>query len=137
MHRWDYVPSNTSGPILSPEELESQPEKALQVSQGLGADAFFAGRITKGPNGITVHISLFLSKDGKLLSQVILKDYKQFNLADLKEQTQRLLAEIVARLPYSGRVMSRDGNRVTVNLGLRDGIQVGQLLSVIQIIDRK
>lgn len=134
MHRWDYVPSNTSGPILSPEELESQPDKALQVSQGLGADAFFAGRITKGPNGITVHISLFLSKDGKLLSQAILKDYKQFNLADLKEQTQRLLAEIVARLPYSGRVMSRDGNRVTVNLGIRDGVQVGQLLSVIQIL---
>lgn len=133
-HRWSYVVANNSGAILSPEELEADPEKAVQASQGLGADAFFAGRITKGPNGITIHISLFLSKDGKLLSQAILKDYKQFNLNDLKEQTQRLLTEIVARLPYAGRVLSRDGNRVTVNLGARDGLQVGQLLSVIQII---
>src|SRR4051812_40691357 len=41
MHRWDFVPANNSGMILSPEELESSPAKALQVSQGMGADAFF------------------------------------------------------------------------------------------------
>jgi hypothetical protein len=134
MHRWNYIAATNSGAILSPDELEDSPEKAKQVSQGMGVDAFFAGRITKGPNGITVHISLFLTKDGKLLSQAILKDYKQFNLADVKEQTQRLLSEIVARLPYAGRVLSREANRVTVNLGTRDGLQVGQMLSVIQII---
>ncbi len=134
MHRWDFVAVNNSGPIFSPEELEASPEKALQVSQGVGADAFFVSRITKGPNGVTIHLSLFLNKDGKLLSQAILKDYKQFNIADLKEQIQRLLNEIVLRLPYSGRVLSRETNRVTVNLGLKDGIQKNQLLSVIQII---
>lgn len=134
MHRWDYLPANNSGPLLAPEELESSPEKALQASQGLGVDGFFACRVTKGPNGVMIHLSFFLSKDGKLLSQAILKDYKQFNLADLKEQMDRLLREIVSRLPDSGRVLSRDGNRVTVNLGLRDGVQKNQLLSVIQII---
>jgi hypothetical protein len=133
-HRWNFVAANTSGPILSPEELEESPEKALQVSQGMGVDAFFAAQITKGPNGITIHLSLFLSKDGKLLAQAVLKDYKQFSLNDLKEQMQRLLSEIVARLPYSGRILSRDGQRVTINLGTRDGIQMGQLLTVIQII---
>ncbi|MBX3020627.1 MAG: hypothetical protein KF799_03030 [Bdellovibrionales bacterium] len=134
MHRWDYVQANSSGPILSPEELEASPEKAMQVSQGSGADAFFACRIVKGPGGIMIHLSLFLSKDGKLLSQAILKDYKKFDLNDLKEQTERLLSEIVSRLPYAGRVMSREGNRVTVNLGLKDGVQNGQMLSIIQIV---
>lgn len=134
MHRWDFVPANSSGPILSPEELESDPAKAIQVSQGMGADAFFASRVTKGPNGVAIHLSLFLTKDGKLLSQAVLKDYKQFNINDLKEQMQRLLTEIVSRLPYSGRVLSRESNRVTVNLGTKDGIQPGQMLSVIQII---
>jgi hypothetical protein len=79
-------------------------------------------------------MSMFLTKDGKLLAQAVLKDYKQFNLEDLKEQTQRLLQEIVARLPYAGRVLSRDSNRVTVNLGQKDGLQKGQMLSVIQIV---
>jgi hypothetical protein len=134
MHRWDFIPANPSGPILSPEELEAAPDKVIQVSQGSGADAFFASRITKGPNGVTIHLSLFLSKDGKLLSQAILKDYKQFNIDDLQKQSQRLLTEIVNRLPYSGRVLSREANRVTVNLGSKDGIQKNQLLSVIQII---
>lgn len=134
MHRWDFVPANPSGPILSPEELEAAPDKALQLSQGMGADAFFAGRVTKGPNGVTIHLSMFLTKDGKLLSQAILKDYKQFNTEDVKEQLQKLLGEIVSRLPYSGRVLSRESNRVTVNLGARDGVQKNQLLSVVQII---
>ncbi|NJM10063.1 MAG: hypothetical protein HC883_04020 [Bdellovibrionaceae bacterium] len=134
MHRWDYVSANNSGQILSPEELEASPEKAMQVSQGIGADAFFSARITKGPNGVIIHVSMFLTKDGKLLSQAILKDYRQFNINDLKEQTQRLLAEIVARIPYSGRVLSRESNRVTVNLGAQDGIQRNQMLSAIQII---
>lgn len=133
-HRFDYVPANSSGPVLAPEELESSVDKTLQVSQGLGADAFFVVRITKGPNGVMMHMSAFLTKDGKLLSQAILKDYKQFDIESLKEQLGRLLKEVIARLPYSGRVLSRDGNRVTVNLGLRDGIQPGQLLSVIQIV---
>jgi hypothetical protein len=134
MHRWDYVKATSSGPLLSPEELEAAPDKALQLGQSLGADAFFASRISKGPNGVMIHVSLFLAKDGKLLAQAILKDYKQFNIEDLKEQTQRLLNEIVARLPYAGRILSRDANRVTVNLGLSDGLQKGQMLSVIQIV---
>lgn len=134
MHRWDFVPANSSGPILAPEELEAAPDKALQIGKSIAADGFFAVRVIKGPAGVTIHVSLFLSKDGKLLSQAILKDYQRFDLNDLKEQMQRLLSEIVTRLPYAGRVMSRDGNRVTVNLGLRDGIQNGQLLSVIQIL---
>lgn len=134
MHRWDYLPANNSGQILSPEELEASPDKAQQAVQGLGVDGFFAARITKGPNGIMIHLSLFLTKDGKLFSQAILKDYRQFDLNDLKEQMQRMLSEIVARVPYSGRVLSRESNRVTVNLGAKDGLQVGQMLSVVQII---
>ncbi len=134
MHRWDYVPANTSGALLTPEELEESPDKAQQLGTSLNVDAFFVARATKGPNGVTIHLSLFLSKDGKLLSQAILKDYKQFNLSELKVQLQRLLTEIVSRLPYAGRVLSREANRITVNLGLRDGLQSGQMLNVIQII---
>lgn len=134
MHRWDYVPANSTGPILAPEELEASTAKALQIGKGLGAQGFFACRIVKGPSGITIHLSFFLSEDGKLLLQAVLKEYKQFDLVDLKEQMQRLLSEIVQRIPYSGRVLSRDGNRVTVNLGLKDGLQTGQVISVIQLL---
>ncbi len=134
MHRWDYVPASSSGPILAPEELESSTEKTLQASQGLDADGFFVVRVSKGPNGVTIHMSMFLKKDGKLLSQAILKDYKQFDIGSLKEQVTHLLTEVVTRLPYSGRVLSREANRVTVNLGSRDGISPNQMLNVVQVI---
>lgn len=134
MHRWDYVPATTSGPVLSPEELESDPKKTLQVTQGLNANAFFVGRASQGPNGVSIHLSLFLTKDGKLISQALLKDYKQPNLEDLKNQLEKMVKEITARLPYAGRVLSREGNRVTVNLGVKDGLQPNQMLNVIQVI---
>jgi len=134
MHRFDSVPANTSGPVLSPEELEADPAKVTQLVQGLETDALVACRVTKGPGGVGVRMSLFLSKDGKLFSQSLLKDFKQFNVADVKEQIVRMFQEVIGKLPYSGRVMSRDGNRVTLNLGQRDGLQQNQILSVIQVI---
>ena len=134
MHRWNYVAANTSGPLLTPEELESSPDQAIKVSQNLDADAFFAVRVTKGPKGISIHMSLFLTKDGKLFAQAVLKDYNQYDIAELKEQIQNLLRQLVTKIPYSGRIMSREGQRITLNLGSRDGIKPNQVLSVIQFI---
>jgi hypothetical protein len=134
MHRWDYIPSGTSGPLLSPEELENSPDKVKQVVQGIDVDAVFSARLLKGPSGVKIHLSLFLTRDGRLFSQAILKDYNQFRVEELKDQLQRLLMETVAKIPYSGRILSRNGNRVTVNLGANDGLQVDQVISVIQII---
>lgn len=134
MHRWNYVPANATGPILTPEELEASPAKALKISESLYADGFFAARVTKGPNGVGIHLSFFLARDGKLLAQAILKDYSKFEISDLKERVAEMLAQISGKLPYSGRVLSRDGQRVTINLGARDGVQPGQVLSVIQFL---
>jgi hypothetical protein len=134
MHRWDFVKASSTGPVLSPEEFEASPEKLIQSTRGLGVDGAFSGRITKGPGGVNIHLSFFLSKDGKLLSQAILKEYKSFDVNSLNEQLMIMLKELVSRLPYAGRVLSRETNRVTVNLGSRDGLQPNQLVSVVQIV---
>lgn len=134
MHRWDYVPNTYTGPLYSPEELEASTEKVAEISKNLSVDAFFVARVTKGPNGVQLHLSLFLTKDNKLLLQAVLKNFQRFNIEELKAQLGKLLNEIVNRLPYTGRVLSREVNRVTVNLGARDGIQKNQILNVVQII---
>jgi hypothetical protein len=134
MHRWDVRPVNSVGPVLSPEDLEDDSEKAKLMAGGITADAFFAARVSKGPNGVTIVLSLFLTKDSKLLAKATLKDAKRFDVADLKNQMESLLAKIVAQIPYQGRILSRDGQRLTVNVGKKDGVQVGQIISVIQII---
>jgi hypothetical protein len=134
MHRWNLLPVNSVGPILSPEDLEDDIEKAKSMAVGITANAFFACRISKGPNGVTIVLSLFLTKDAKLLAKATLNDAKRFEISDLKKEIDGLLGKVVAQIPYQGRVLSRDGQRVTVNVGRKDGIQAGQVISVIQII---
>ena len=55
-----------------------------------------------------------------------IKDFQQFDLNILKEQLDTQLTHILRKIPYSGRVLSRsDLNRVTVNVGKRDGLKKG------------
>jgi len=52
----------------------------------------------------------------------------------IKEQLESLLSKAMHKIPYSGRILSRDVNRVTVNIGSRDGLEKNQVVSVIQVI---
>lgn len=134
-HRWDYVPANTVGPILTPEELNENSQKASNLFSGMDADGFFAGRVTKGPSGVSINLSFYLKRDGKLLAEAQVKDLQRGDLSEAKQQLSELFSQIVKKIPYSGRVMSRQGNRVTLNLGQRDGVEKDQVLSVIQILN--
>lgn len=133
-HRWDVAPVNSVGPVLSPEDLEDDLEKAKLMAGGITADAFFASRISKGPNGVNLILSLFLTKDAKLLAKATAKDLKRFDIGELKNQMALLLTKITTQIPYQGRILSRDGQRVTINIGRKDGLSAGQILSVIQLI---
>lgn len=133
-HRFDLLETNTVGPILSPEELETTRAQAEQIAGTIPGDAFIAAKIVKGPKGINLKIDLFLKKDAKLLLQEEIENYQIFDVENLKLQIAELLKNMLNKIPYEGRVLSRDGNRVTVNLGKMDGLQVDQTVSVIQII---
>ncbi len=134
MHMWDFVAANSIGPILSPEELEEDSKKVQQVTQGLDADAFFVARVTKGPGGMTLKLNMFLKKDARLIAQASTKEFSKFSLDELKSQMDSLLTQITRALPFSGRVLSRQGQRVTLNIGRLDGIQEAQIVTAVQVI---
>ena len=136
-HHWNYVPANTVGPLVSPLELENDSQKVRQVSQGLNADAFLITKVTKGPKGVSLHLDLFLTKDAKLIAQARVDKLKQFDIKSLKEHVATLWSRIQKQLSYRGVVMSRQGNRVTVNLGKRDGVSKGTVVEAIQILKLK
>ncbi|MCB0408334.1 MAG: hypothetical protein KDD34_09030 [Bdellovibrionales bacterium] len=134
-HHWDLTVANTVGPILSPVEIAQDIERARKISESLKpADAFFAAKITKGPNGINLTLSLFLTEDSLLFAQQEVKNSPRFDLDELKDQLSDLLKKIKKQIPYSGRILSRDGNRVTVNLGAKDGVIEKQVIPVVQIL---
>ncbi|MEQ1666181.1 MAG: hypothetical protein ABL927_12485, partial [Bdellovibrionales bacterium] len=128
-HRWDFTPANTSGPMMTPDELEENLSAVTSISQGLDADAFIAMSISKGPSGISMKMDLFLKADQKLIAQEFVSEIKSFDVIGIKKQAESLMNKLFNHLPYSGMVLSRQGTRVTVNLGRQDGIVPDQILS--------
>jgi hypothetical protein len=136
-HRWDFVDAQAAGalpaPIATIGELEEDPELMKKIVQNVDTDAVLAAGLTRGPNGISVRLDLFLKSDGKLMAQELLRDHQRFEVAELREQLKIMYQKLVSHLPYDGLVLSRQGNRVTVNLGKSDGLSKDQVITVVQI----
>jgi hypothetical protein len=131
--QWPLVPA-PNGETPTVEVFEDNPKTVQSLLKKANSDALVAGRITKGPNGITMKLDIFSGNNGQLLVQEILQDYSGFEVKDLQIQLENLYARIKAKLPYGGVVLSRKGNLVTINAGLRQGLQNGQDVSIIQIL---
>ncbi len=136
-HRWDFVDTNiasTASSLPTLVELEENPTQVQRLVQPIDADAFVGGTISRGPSGISLRIDIFLKKDGKVISQEILRDHQRYDLPEIRERVVELYRKVIGRIPYEGFLLSRQGNRVTVNLGKSDGITKDQILPVVQII---
>lgn len=133
-HRWDFVETNIVGAIPALAELEEASTEVLRVTRTIEADAFIAAAASRGPQGLSIKLDLFLKKDGRLLAQEVLKDHPRFEIQEIRNQVKLLYEKMIAKVPYSGLVLSRQQNRVTINLGKSDGINKDQVLSAIQII---
>lgn len=134
-HHWQLIPINAVGPIYSPEELEYDPLQVKKIAGSTNTDALIATKVTKGPSGIKVNMSMFLKDDGKLLFQEKRTQITAFEVRRIKNIATDMLNLLLQRMPYSGLVMSRQGPRVTVNLGTQDGVKVNQVVNIAQIIE--
>lgn len=133
-HRWDYSDAALSGPMPSVSDLEEKPDLALKTFSKLDTDAVLIAVASRGVSGMSVRLDLFLKKDGKLIAQESFKDDPRTEIPQLKEQIRLLYTRLVGKLPYQGLILSRQGNRVTINLGKSDGLRKDQIVSAIQII---
>lgn len=133
-HQFDFEEFRDSNEIPTFEELTDDPNKVKPLLDGHDVDAALAARVVRGPKGISINLVLFLKADGKVLLQVDERDINKSDLASVKEEVLKLYDSIFGKLPYDGFLLSRQGERVTMNLGRLDGIQENQILSAIQII---
>jgi hypothetical protein len=132
-HKLDFIEGNiTESPSLL--DLEESPKELAKLTSKIDTDALIAARLSKGPSGTSIRLDLFLKSDNKLFAQEILKDYPRFEINDLKEQLSNMYSKLMAKIPYNGQILSRQQNRVTINIGKSDGISKDQILSVIQVI---
>lgn len=134
-HHWQLTPLNAVGPIYSPEELESDPLQVKKISGATNTDALIATKITKGPAGISINMSMFLQKDGKLLFQEKQTQISAFEVKTIQSISTDMLKRLLQKMPYSAIIMSRQGPRVTLNLGTSDGVKINQEVNVAQVIE--
>tara|TARA_B100000749_G_scaffold280893_1_gene280410 strand:- start:11594 stop:13120 length:1527 start_codon:yes stop_codon:yes gene_type:complete len=133
-HRFDLASTENIGPVYSPSELRDNPEKVKEISRYLEADVLLASQLIKGPRGISLNVSMYLTDNGQLLAESNLEETKKFDISSLKRETQKLVGQVIKRIPYDGLIMSRTNQTVTINLGERDGLKKGSILTVVQII---
>lgn len=118
----------------SVEELEQDPSKVAEALRVSGAEGLVAGRVTKGPMGLSMRVVIFSGKQGFAVSQEQDSNLDLIETKAVAERFQQLFQRAKLKLPYSGLVLSRRAQMITLNLGSTSGIAVGQELTVVQTL---
>ena len=119
---------------INPETLEETPKDVQELLKLHKVDGILATRLTKGAQGITIKVNLFVGRSGQLLVQETLTDYPGFEINDLRNQLALLYQKVRARLPYPGSILSRKGQIVTIDLGTNQGLRDGDFVDAIQVL---
>lgn len=119
---------------IKTESLDDNPEDVQKIMAASGADAVLSARLTKGTRGINGALTLFVGREGWPLLQENLVDYKGFETADVRAQFKRMFAQLKAKMPFKGIILSRRGQEVTLNLGGSYGLKPNMSVSIIQIV---
>lgn len=118
---------------VTPEDYEAKPKLVAALLAEKKADALLTSRLVKGPQGLSIRLTLIAGSEHLPMVQESLQGYQGFETADVKMQLDHLLGKLFSRLPYQALVTSRQGHTVTLNAGLRHGLKVGDEVYVILI----
>jgi len=134
-HRWSEKPLEITGEVPTCRQLVNSPQTILKLASSAQVDGILCLQLIREPGGIRQELRLFFGFDGKVFAEAVSEPgpERQFVFYEnLLAEQYRLLKD---RVPYSGSVLSRSGNRFTIDLGARDGLKPGFQLSIIQIVD--
>ena len=136
-HHFEFVDAKNTDPRTTLDTYESRPDLVKNLGTTLKTDALIGAKIEKSDKTVNITLDLFLVSDGLLLAQEHWVDGGSFSLERIEKKTIDLFVKLNSKIPYKGLILSRQGNRITLNLGSRDGIKPGTDLSIEQIISIK
>lgn len=110
------------------------PEEVKRTSKADGSQAVLAGRLWKGPQGVQMRVVLYLASDGQPFLIETSDTIREFSTEEVSRELTKRLINIYQRVPVQGRILSRRGNDVTINLGKYHGVQTTDLINVVQIV---
>lgn len=116
------------------ETYDNKPKDVLDVLDQTKSQALLTAMITKGPHGLTARLKLYTQDQGLILLEESFQDISTFEVAKVREEFVTLYHRLKNKLPYQGAVLSRRGLDITLNMGEKNGISVGQEIALAQIL---
>ncbi len=136
-HRFTLAEIKEVDPRLTLDDYEAQPALVRTLGQKNSSDAFVIAKIIKSEKNMNITLDLFLASDGLLLATEKIENDPRFQLSDLDRKIGDLYDKSINKLPYKGLILSRQNQRVTIDIGLLDGVKADTVLTVEQIISVK
>ncbi|MCB0393539.1 MAG: hypothetical protein KDD25_03225 [Bdellovibrionales bacterium] len=133
-HHFDSAEPLNNGKYYSIEQLAGSKTAVDELFAGTDADSALLSRATKLPDGVELDFYLFTRANGRLLAKHQEKGITKFDTNRILAETKSGLDKVFSQVPYSGLVMSRNQNRVTLDVGKKDGVSNGEVVSAILII---
>lgn len=115
------------------EDFEESPAKTQALLKAAQAEGLIAGRVSRGPSGVSVRVGLFVGPEGLPWSIASVTETDMFEINDVKKTAKAQLDKVLASMPYEALVLSRRGQVVTIDRGSDHGMKTDEELQVIQI----
>lgn len=132
-HFFEVVPA-AEGSSFELDSLRTEPQKTSDLAAKGGADAILHLQVAKGQMGLRLELGLFTKKSGLLWAYADYLEKQKFDLTNVQEVVTKLYQQIINQVPYQGLLLSRTGNKVTLNRGLLANIKPDQEIDVVQIL---
>lgn len=131
---WGYSAFPDLNKKIFVETYDSKPQEVLEILNQTQTQGMLTAIITKGPAGLSVKLKLYTINQGLLLAEETFQDQNTFEIPKLREEVVTLYHNLKNKLPYRGFVLSRRGLDVTLNAGEKNGLVVGQEVTLAQIL---
>lgn len=135
-HKLDLVEASFSS-VRPASEWSKEAELLSSIFGASGADGALALGIAQRGGQLLLGLYLYHASDNKLL----LKEERQMppesTHAQLKAQLPGLYQALMKQLPYSGEVLSRTGDELTINIGSHDGAKAGDRYLAVKVLQLK
>jgi len=116
-----------SKPYKSIDDILTELADALHGNEGAGIDYLVYGEFREKGQALYIDYKIMDFKNGVILAEDSLYDREQDKLPRLSLRAARFIYD---KIPYRGRVLKSDDDKIIVNLGLYDGLKAGDLLYV-------
>lgn len=131
---WGYSEFPDLNKKIFVETYDTKPKDVIEALQKTKAQGLMAALITKGPHGLNAKLKLYTQDQGMIFVEDSFQDLSTFEISRVREEFVTLYHNLKNKLPYQGYVLSRRGLNVTLNMGEKNGVKIGQEVSLAQIL---